>query len=71
MPRSRQACPKVPTGDRSGRDAPGSAPPLLYAAVAAALLAALAGWVGFALGQRSAGHDAAGEAEKRAVVAGP
>jgi hypothetical protein len=42
---------------------------LLYAAVAAAVLAALAGWVGFALGQRSTGHGAAGEAEKRAVVA--
>jgi len=42
---------------------------LLYAAVAAALLAALAGWVGFALGQRSTEHGVAGEAEKRAVVA--
>jgi hypothetical protein len=42
---------------------------LLYAAVAVALLAALAGWVGFALGQRSTGHGVAGEAEKRAVVA--
>jgi hypothetical protein len=42
---------------------------LLHAAVAAAVLAALAGWVGFALGQRSTGHEAAAEAEKRAVVA--
>ncbi len=42
---------------------------LLYAAVAAALLAALAGWAGFALGQRSAGQGAAGEAERLAVVA--
>ncbi len=54
-----------------GRDAQGSAPWLLYAALASALLAALAGWVGYGLGQRSAGHDAAAEAEKRAVVAGP
>ena len=45
--------------------------PLLYAALASALLAALAGWIGYGLGQRSTGHDAAGEAEKRAVVAGP
>ena len=42
---------------------------LLYAAVASSLLAALAGGVGFGLGQRSTGRDAAGEAEKRAVVA--
>jgi hypothetical protein len=41
---------------------------LLYAALAAAALAALAGWIGYGLGQRSAGHDAATEAEKRAVV---
>ncbi|MBK6351409.1 MAG: hypothetical protein IPF50_17165 [Proteobacteria bacterium] len=41
---------------------------VLYAAVASALLAALAGWVGFGLGQRSPGHGAAGEAEKRVVV---
>jgi hypothetical protein len=42
---------------------------LRYAALASALLAALAGWTGYGLGQRSAGHDAATEAEKRAVVA--
>ncbi|MGB7905403.1 MAG: DUF6776 family protein [Steroidobacteraceae bacterium] len=41
--------------------------PLLYAALAAALVAALAGWIGYGLGQRSAGHDAAA-AEKRAVA---
>ena len=41
---------------------------LLYAAVIPVLLAALAGWVGYGLGQRSAGHDAAAEAEQRAVV---
>jgi hypothetical protein len=40
---------------------------LLYAALAAALVAALAGWIGYGLGQRSAGHDAAA-AEKRAVA---
>jgi hypothetical protein len=32
------------------------------------LLAVLAGWVGYGLGQRSAGHDAAAESEQRAVV---
>ena len=42
--------------------------PLLYAALAAALLAALAGWIGYGLGQRSAGHDAPAAAEKRAVA---
>ncbi len=42
---------------------------LLYAALASAFLAALAGWIGYGLGQRSVGHDAVGEAEKRAVVA--
>lgn len=42
--------------------------PLLYAALAAALLAALAGWIGYGLGQRSAGHNAAAAAEKRAVA---
>ena len=41
---------------------------LLYAALASALLAALAGWIGYGLGQRSVGHDVAGEAEKRAAV---
>ena len=41
---------------------------LLYAALAAALLAAVAGWIGYGLGQRSAGHDAAAAAEKRAVA---
>jgi len=40
--------------------------PLLYAALAAALVAVLAGWIGYGLGQRSAGYDAAA-AEKRAV----
>ena len=42
--------------------------PLLYAALAAALLAAVAGWIGYGLGQRTAGHDAASAAEKRAVA---
>ena len=41
---------------------------VLYAAVASALCAALAGWVGFGLGQRSSGHGVSGEAAKRAVV---
>ena len=40
----------------------------LYGALAAMLLAVLAGWAGYGFGQRSAGHDAAVEAEKRAVV---
>jgi len=48
--------------------APGSRLPLLYAALAAALLAALTGWIGYGLGQRSAGNDSATAAEKRAVV---
>ncbi|MDH5273888.1 MAG: hypothetical protein OEY13_12525 [Gammaproteobacteria bacterium] len=39
---------------------------MLYAALAAALVAVLAGWIGYGLGQRSAGYDAAA-AEKRAV----
>lgn len=43
--------------------------PLLYAVLASLLFAALAGWAGYGLGQRSVGHDAAGEADKRAVVA--
>jgi hypothetical protein len=47
---------------------PKARPPLLYAALAAASLAALAGWIGYGLGQRSAGHDGATEAEKRAVA---
>ena len=47
---------------------PGARLPLLYAALAAALLAALAGWIGYGLGQRSAGHDAPAAAEKRAVA---
>ena len=42
----------------------------LYAAFAATLLAVLAGWIGYGFGQRSAGHDAAAEAESRAVVQG-
>jgi hypothetical protein len=42
--------------------------PWAFAALASTLLAILAGWVGYGLGQRSAGHDAAAEAEKRAVV---
>jgi len=41
-----------------------------FTALASTLLAILAGWVGYGLGQRSAGHDAAAEAEKRAVVQG-
>lgn len=41
--------------------------PLLYPALAAAVLAALASWIGYGLGQRSAGLDAAA-AEKRAVA---
>jgi hypothetical protein len=41
-----------------------------YAAVAAAVLTALAGWGGYVLGQRSAGHDAAAAAEQRAVAEG-
>jgi hypothetical protein len=40
----------------------------LYGAIAAALLTVLAGWIGYGIGQRSAGHDAAAEAEKLAVV---
>ena len=44
--------------------------PWAFAALASTLLAILAGWVGYGLGQRSAGHDAAAEAEKRAVVQG-
>jgi hypothetical protein len=43
--------------------------PVFYVVLACALFAALAGWTGYGLGQRSVGHDPAGEAEKRAVVA--
>lgn len=42
----------------------------LYAALASTMLAVLAGWLGYGFGQRSAGHDAAAEAESRAVVQG-
>lgn len=48
--------------------APGARLPLLYAALAAALLAALTGWIGYGLGQRSVGNDSAAAADKRAVV---
>ncbi|MGB7738052.1 MAG: DUF6776 family protein [Steroidobacteraceae bacterium] len=48
--------------------APGARLPLLYAALVAALLAALAGWIGYGLGQRSTGHDSAAAAETRAVA---
>lgn len=40
----------------------------LYAALAATLLMVLAGWIGYGIGQRSAGHDAAAEAERRAMA---
>jgi hypothetical protein len=43
-------------------------PRLFHVVVAAAVLATLAGWVGFELGQRSMGRGAGVEAEKRAVV---
>jgi hypothetical protein len=39
-----------------------------YAAAAAVVLTALAGWGGYGLGQRSAGHDAAAAAEQRALA---
>jgi hypothetical protein len=40
----------------------------LYTALASTLLAVVAGWIGYGFGQRSAGHYAAAEAEKRAVM---
>jgi len=49
----------------------GESPPWrshLYAVIVAILVAVLAGWIGYGLGQRSTGHDPAVEAEKRAVV---
>lgn len=42
----------------------------LAAVLGAALLAGLAGWVGYGQGQRSAGHDAAAEASRRTVLEG-
>ena len=40
----------------------------VVAAFAAILLMVLAGWIGYGQGQRSAGHDAAAEAEQRSVL---
>jgi outer membrane murein-binding lipoprotein Lpp len=44
--------------------------PLLITVLAVALLAGLAGWIGYVQGQRSAGHDAAAEASRRQVLEG-
>ena len=41
---------------------------VVLAAAVSLLLAALAAWIAYGAGQRRAGHDAAAEAQRRAVL---
>lgn len=52
----------IPDGERK------ALPRWLGAVFGAALLMGLAGWIGYGQGQRSAGHDAAAEAEQRSML---